>query len=250
MNTKTLLIPLAGLAVGLFVSSADAQWRNGRGGMGGDGCIFDGIEVTPLSDQEAQDLRYMREEEKLARDVYRAMFDLWQVPTFFQIGESEQRHMDALGRLIVRYDLEDPVVDDTEGVFTNSVFVELYGELVEAGSASMVDALKVGALIEELDIVDLREALSQTDHVDLQRVYGNLMRGSRNHLRAFASLITAAGETYEAQHLTQEEFDEIAASPFERGNGRGNGQCRGKRGNKGNSDVVGRQRGQCMRGGR
>ena len=186
----------------------------------------------------------MREEQKLARDVYRAMFDLWEVPAFFRISESEQRHMGALGRLIARYDLQDPVVDDTEGVFTNPVFVELYGQLVEAGSASMVDALKVGALIEELDIVDLREALARTDHADLQRVYENLMRGSRNHLRAFAALITAAGETYDAQHLTQEDFDEIAASPSERGNGRGNAQCRGKRRSSGNSDFVGRQRGQ------
>lgn len=244
MNAKTLLIPLAGIAVGLLITSTNAQWRNGPRGTPRDGCIFDGIEITPLSTREEQDVLYMREEEKLARDVYRAMFDLWEVPTFFQISESEQRQMDALARLIVRYDLEDPVVDDTEGVFANPVFRELYGELVEAGSASMVDALQVGALIEELDIVDLRVALSQTDHADLQRVYENLMRGSRNHLRAFAALITAAGETYEAQHLTQEEFDEIAASPFERGNGRRSGQCWGERGDKGNSDFPRRRRGQ------
>lgn len=250
MNAKKLLIPLAGIAVGLLVTAADAQERRGPGGTPGDGCIFDGIEVAPLSDQEAQDVLYMREEEKLARDVYRAMSDLWEIPTFFQISESEQRHMDALARLIVRYDLEDPVVDDTEGVFTNPVFVELYGQLVEAGSASRVEALKVGALIEELDIVDLREALAHTDHADLQRVYENLTRGSRNHLRAFAALITAAGEVYEAQHLTQEEYDEIAASPFERGNGRRNGQCWGKRGTGGNSDFGGRQRGLRARRGR
>lgn len=242
MNSRTLLIPLAGIAAGLLVSVAAAQQRWGPG----DGCIFDGIQLTPLSDQEAQDVLYMREEEKLARDVYRAMFDLWEVPTFFQISESEQRHMDALRRLIIRHDLEDPVVDDTEGVFTNPVFEALYDDLVEAGSTSTVDALKVGALIEELDIVDLREALAQTDHADVQRVYENLMRGSRNHLRAFAALIAAAGETYEAEHLTQEEFDEIAASPFEQGNGRRNGQCRGK----GNSDLPGRQRGLGTRSGR
>ena len=250
MNARTLFIPLAGIAAGLLITSANAQGRNGPGRTPGDGCIFDGIEVTPLSVQEEQGVLYMREEEKLARDVYRGMLDLWEVRTFFRISESEERHMDALARVIVRYDLEDPVVDDTEGVFTNPVFTGLYGELVEAGTASMVDALKVGALIEELDIVDLREALAQTDHADLQRVYENLMRGSRNHLRAFAARIAAAGETYEAQHLTQEEFDEIAASPSERGNGRRNGQCWGKRGDRGNSDVPGLQRGKRARRGR
>jgi len=249
MNAKAMFIPFVGIATGLLVASAGAQGRDGPGKTPGQGCIFDGMEIAPLSAQEEQDVVYMREEEKLARDVYRAMSDLWDVPTFFQISQSEQRHMDALARVIVRYDLEDPVVDDTEGVFANPVFVALYGDLVEAGSASMVEALKVGALIEELDIVDLRNALALTDHADLERVYGNLMRGSRNHLRAFAALITAAGETYEAQYLTQEEFDEIAASPFERGNGGGNGRCRGKHDNRGNTDGPGRQRGQrALRG--
>ncbi len=244
MKAKTLFIPLAVMAAGLIVTSANAQGRNGPGGTSKDGCIFDGIEITPLSAQEELDVLYMREEEKLARDVYRAMFDLWEVPTFFRISESEQRHMDALGRLIVRYELVDPMVDDTEGVFTNPIFVELYGDLVEAGSVSMVDALKVGALIEELDIFDLRQALTQTDHADLQHVFENLMRGSRNHLRAFAGLLTAAGEVYEAQYLTQDEFDEIAASPFERGNRRGNGQCQGKHGDRGTFDGPRRQQGQ------
>lgn len=251
MKSRVLFTATFGVvAVGMFASAADAQRQGRHRGMGQGDCVFDQGEPLPLSEQEEQDVLLMREEEKLARDVYRAMFDLWEVPTFFRISESEQRHMDALGRLIARYDLEDPVVDDTQGVFTNPVFVELYGQLVEAGSASIVEALKVGALIEELDIKDLREALAQTDHGDLQRVYGNLMRGSRNHLRAFAGLITAAGETYEAQHLTQEEFDEIAASPFERGNGRRKGHCWGKRGARGDSDMPGRQQGQRARRGR
>jgi len=245
MESKTPRNALFGiLACGLLASAAAAQGTVRQRAMNQRDCVFDQIEVTPLSEQEEQGVLYMREEEKLARDVYRAMFELWEVPAFSRISESEQRHMDALGRLIVRYDLEDPVVDDTEGAFTNPVFVELYAQLVEVGSGSSVDALKVGALIEELDIVDLREALAQTDHADLQGVYGNLMRGSRNHLRAFAGLITAGGETYEAEHLTQEEFDAIAASPFERGNGRGKGNCWGKRGDGGNADGPGRQQGQ------
>ncbi len=248
MRVQTLVVAL--VAGGLLASLADAQGPKRLRRMAQPDCVFDQTEVTPLSDQEEQGVLHMREEEKLARDVYRAMSDLWEVPAFSQISESEQRHMDALARLIARYDLEDPVVDDTPGAFTNPVFVELYGQLVEAGSASIVEALKVGALIEELDIVDLREALANTDHADLQRVYENLMRWSRNHLRAFATLIAAAGDTYEAQHLTQEEFDEIAASPFERGNGRRGGQCWGKRGVGGNSDMPGRQRGHRARGGR
>ena len=93
---------------------------------------------------------------------------------------------------------------------------------------SALDALKVGALIEELDIVDLRVALSETENPDVQSVFENLMRGSRNHLRSFYRLITSAGETYEPQYLSQEDFDEIVTSPIERGNGRRTPNQRGK----------------------
>ncbi len=250
MNARTLLIPLAGIATGLLVSSVDARGPREPLGTARDGCLFDAVVGPPLSDQEAEGLLYMREEEKLARDVYVTLFDLWAVPAFSRISEAEQRHMDALGRLIVRYDLEDPVIDDAIGVFTDPDFEDLYDELVEAGATSEIDALKVGALIEELDIADLREELAQTDHPDLQRVYENLMRGSRNHLRAFAQLIAAEGETYEAQHLTQEEFDEIAASPVERGKGRRDGRCRGDGFRKGGSDSPDLQQGPRARRGR
>ena len=187
--------------------------RQGRGQE----CLFD-QNTEPLSEEEANELLSMREEEKLARDVYLAMRGLWKQQVFLNISRAEQRHMSALARAIDRYDLEDPVVDNTPGVFTNPVFTALYEELVTAGSESVLEALKVGAL------VDHREALDATTHPDLQRVYENLMRGSRNHLRAFASRIAAADGTYEARHLTQEEFDAIAASPAEPGHGRRSGQ--------------------------
>lgn len=221
----TVMVPVF---AGMLVSSAEAQRWNRAGDGFENGCLFDGIPLTPLSEQEQEAVLFMREEEKLARDVYRAMFDLWNVPAFLRISDAEQRHMDAVGRLIVRYGLEDPVADDSEGAFTNPVLANLYDTLIEAGSASRVEALKAGALIEERDIVDLREALALTDHADLERVFGNLMRASRNHLRTFAALITTADETYEAQYLSQEEFDEIAASSYERG-GRCLGPCWNKR---------------------
>ena len=176
-----------------------------------------GFPPLGLSAAEEADLLHMREEEKLARDVYLAMFELWEAPVFENISASEQNHMDALATLLARYGLADPVVDDTPGAFTDPVFTELYATLITAGSTSALDAYMVGALIEELDIVDLREALARTHHADIERVYENLSRGSRNHLRAFAALISAAGATYEAQYLTQEEFDAIANSPKETG---------------------------------
>jgi len=128
-------------------------------------------------------------------------------------------------------------------VFSDPVFADLYEELTAAGAASLLDAVKVGALIEEMDIVDLRDALSVTTHPELQRKYENLMRGSRNHLRAFAGRIDALGGTYEAQYLTQEEFDQIAASPMEPGTGRRSGQGAGR--GQGMGRGQGNGPGQC-----
>jgi hypothetical protein len=159
----------------------------------------------------------MREEEKLARDVYLTLYQDWDHQIFQNIAQSEQRHMDAVKTLLDKYNLIDPVIDDTVGVFADLVLQNLYYELVNKGRISHVQALFVGATIEDLDIFDLKEFIQEADNVDIKTVYQNLMKGSRNHLRAFVSQLAAYGETYEAIYLTQEEIDEIVNSPMERG---------------------------------
>jgi hypothetical protein len=160
----------------------------------------------------------MREEEKLARDVYLTFYEEWGKPVFANIAESEQTHTDVVAEKIEQYGLPDPVVDDTVGIFVNSFLLEKYYELVAKGQLSELDALMVGAFIEELDIIDLQESIEKTDEADIEELYSNLMRGSRNHLRAFVELIEeATGENYEAQLLDQDEVDAITDSPFETG---------------------------------
>ena len=66
----------------------------------------------------------------------------------------------------------------------------LYDTLVEQGKYSLLDALMVGATIEDLDIKDLQEFSSQIDNEDILLVYSNLERGSRNHMRSFIKNIT------------------------------------------------------------
>ncbi len=168
-----------------------------------------GPQGRPLSAAEEADLLLMREEEKLARDVYLALHEQWGARVFANISQSEQRHMDALGTLITRYGLEDPVVDDTPGAFTNPDFTVLYDELVADGEVSLAAALRVGAYIEDLDIVDLRDAIRRTRHNDIRMVYENLLDGSCNHLRAFVRNLAALGEVYLPEFLTPEEFAEI-----------------------------------------
>ena len=173
--------------------------------------------ASSLDATEITDLEYMREEEKLARDVYRTLYDLWGLPVFDNIAGSEQVHTTQVEDMMEKYGLTDPVVDDTTGVFVNQVLADLYQELITAGGMSSLKALYVGAAIEELDMVDLQHAIDATDNDDIRRLYENLMSGSRNHLRAYVGQIENLGIVYEAQYLTQDEVDAIVDSPVERG---------------------------------
>jgi hypothetical protein len=161
----------------------------------------------------------MREEEKLARDVYLTLYDRWGLPIFQNIASSEATHMEAVKTLIDRYNLEDPAAGQYVGVFTNPTLQGLYDQLVEEGNRSLSSALRVGAAIEEIDILDLEERIAQTERADIKLVYENLMKGSRNHLRSFVSnLERREGEVYQPQYVTQAAYDAIVAAPLERGN--------------------------------
>jgi len=172
-----------------------------------------------LTQEESADLLYMREEEKLARDVYVYLYSQWQLPVFDSIAQSEQNHMDSILELLTACGIEDPAAQTSAGQFTNSILQDLYNTLTAQGSASLEDALRVGALIEEVDINDLEEALTRTDKADLARVYSNLLFGSENHLRSFTSQLSRQlGITYQPVALDQERYDQIiSAQPGQRG---------------------------------
>lgn len=173
-----------------------------------------------LSPEEIEGLYWMRQEEKLARDVYLAMFDRWGETTFERIAASEARHLEAVLGLIEAYGLEDPVVDDAPGVFADPELGALYLELVERGSESLVAAFTVGATIEDLDILDLEEELALTGQPDIRRVYENLLRGSVNHLRAFTGRLESEGAEYEAVYHSEEELAALLADGERRGRDR------------------------------
>jgi len=171
----------------------------------------------PISEEEKEGLIEMREEEKLARDVYLTLYNKWKLQIFKNIAKSEQTHTDSVKYLLDRYGIEDPVKSDEIGKFSNPKFEQLYKDLVEKGSKSEVDALMVGATIEDLDIADLEHWLNKTDNEDIKFVYENLMKGSRNHLRAFVRMLNNYGVNYSPQYISKEEYEQIINSQMERG---------------------------------
>lgn len=171
-----------------------------------------------LSAEEIAGLLFMREEEKLAHDVYVALYARWGEMVFNNIVPSEAQHTEAVRQLIVSHGLPDPAATTPPGVFVNTDLQQLYDALVAQGQPSLIDALKVGCLIEEKDIVDIEEKKRQVlDEPDIVRVYDNLLCGSRNHLRAFNQALVAAGGVYDQpQFLSLAEWTAIAASAQER----------------------------------
>jgi len=186
-DTNTAASPLASTLFGNGNGNGTDNGNgngNGNANRNGDGTGITTIPASGLSAEEAAALLYMREEEKLARDVYNQMYDLWGIPVFQNIAASEQKHMDEIKMLLDRYDLADPAL--APGEFTDPDLQTLYDQLVAQGSISVTDAMNVGVLIEQTDIADLQERLALTDNADLQLVFNNLMSGSYNHLAAFS----------------------------------------------------------------
>ncbi len=109
----TLMAALAGPTGFLGTDALAAGPQGGRG-----------VRVQPLSVDEAATLTFMREEEKVARDVYLNMAARWALPPFANIAKSEQQHMDAIKAKLDKYGLPDPALAEM-GAFRNAELQDL-----------------------------------------------------------------------------------------------------------------------------
>ncbi|PWQ99892.1 DUF2202 domain-containing protein [Leucothrix pacifica] len=189
--------------------------------------------ASTLTEAESKTLQFMHEEEKLAKDVYLTLYDKWNIRSFSNIAGAEQRHQNQLKALLDKYGVPSAIQSSTVGDFANPELAKMYKDLTTQGLASLEGALKVGGMIEELDIMDLQKAIAESDKADVDSTYENLMRGSRNHLRAFAKQYNKnIGSVYQAQLMPAAEVSAIINSEQERGGGTG-GQGHGGKGKGG-----------------
>lgn len=159
-------------------------------------------------------LKHMREEEKLARDVYINLYNLYGLNVFNNISKSEQMHMDNVLCLLEYYDIDDPA-SEIQGVYENATLQNLYDTLIIQGSISLTEALKVGATIEDVDIYDLMEFTEETTNSAIISIYDNLTCGSRNHMRAFIKQLSSNGITYTPQFITNDLYNSIISGEHE-----------------------------------
>jgi len=175
--------------------------------------------AVTLSPEEEADLLFMREEEKLARDVYLTFYELYaDLTVFSNIASSEQSHMDAMLKLLKKYKLDDPAAGNEIGEFDDDTLQTLYDDtLIPWGEQSGLDALQVGALIEEKDMVDIQAAIDRSQQGHIDAVYATLLCGSRNHLRSFVQNIEALGGYYIPQDFSDPaQINAILSSPMEK----------------------------------
>jgi hypothetical protein len=203
---------------------------------------------TFTSDAEKEGMLFMLEEEKLARDVYFALNNTWGNQTFENIGSAESKHMEAVSTLIENlYGMTPELLP--EGEFNYDELTSLYSSLVSKGNESLENALAVGPLIEEVDIEDLMNYLLETDNENVKIVYENLLKGSRNHLRAFVNQLNVLGVEYSPEVLSESVYTDIISSPMEKGKQykkqKGNKVNKGGKGKSGNSGNGGKGDGTC-----
>lgn len=172
--------------------------------------------ITQANEEEKNWLIKMREEEKLAHDVYLTLWKKWWIQIFTNISNSEKTHTEAIKTLIEKYWINDPVASNEVWVFSNSEFKDLFDKLTTKWNISIEDALQVWALIEDLDIYDLDNLLKTTKNQNIILVYKNLQKWSRNHLRAFVKNIIKKWWSYKPSYILDKDFESIISSKQEK----------------------------------
>lgn len=149
-----------------------------------------GAMTTTTSDADTAGLVYMIEEEKLAGDLYDALFAQTGLRVFEQIGHAEDQHLATLVNQARNTGLDvDGLLSLPAGEYSNPALQSLYDTLLATGSASTTAALQVGVAVESTDIADLQAAMVGLVGTPLGSAYANLLGGSVNHLTAFESLL-------------------------------------------------------------
>ncbi|HOG15609.1 MAG TPA: DUF2202 domain-containing protein [Candidatus Absconditabacterales bacterium] len=142
-----------------------------------------GLDLTP---EQISELQFIIEEEKLAQDIYQVMYDQRGDKRFNNIIKGEINHQSVIATILEAYGLENPTEGMSAGEFKNTELQQLYDDLIVKGKTSSAEAIQVGILVEEKDIVDLENMMPLfKNHPSIIQGLQILLNGSKNHLQAF-----------------------------------------------------------------
>lgn len=165
--------------------------------------------TIPLTESEAEGIKLIIEENKLARDLYIEFYEMWEYDTFNKVSISDALYMDKTKVALERFKINDPVENDDKGVYESLYITKLYRDLLKKGKSDPFEAMRIGTTLEEMHIKDLNDLLENTSNDDLIELYTELKLGAISHIRAFYNLLKKNGLSYEAQFLSNEELRAI-----------------------------------------
>ena len=207
--------------------------------------IAESLPESNLTEEQKYTLAYMWNEEKLAKDIYLALYDMWGQQTFYNIAtRSETRHEEAVESLVQKYDINITNLENYEihyseeelralapGEYSVPEVQELYDTLYAKGSQSLQDALEVGCMVEVTDVNDLNEDIEIAEGAeDLVLVFGFLRSGSYNHYWAFDRALKNIGVSEGCCSLGAEYCKTPEEYPSSNRQGQGNGLGNGSHG--------------------
>ena len=182
----------------------------------------------------ASALTFAREEERMARDLYAALADTYDgARPFSMITRSEDRHFDAVGVLLDRYDVADPAAGKAAGTYAVTAVQDLYDEWLAEGKASLEAAYRVGVELEQRDIADLEKSIAGDLPADVDAVFGRLLQGSQHHLAAYERAVAGDLGTGPGMMNGPRGDDTTPGRGNRMGNGFGNGMRGGNGGGPG-----------------
>lgn len=202
--------------------------------------------TAPLSADEIEFLFAIREDEKVARDLYTSFSALY--PASVQIAKiktAEDSHIACIEAVLDYYEISYPAMTAT-GVFEDAERQALYNDLVDK-SATLLETFGTMAVIEEETVLAYKSVQSEITNENISLVVANMIKASSNHLKAAVRQITALGGSYTPSYLSAEEFDAIINSSFQNGNKYG--QLNGQGGKGGNTNAQKGNQSQGNKGG-
>ncbi|HMU07114.1 MAG TPA: DUF2202 domain-containing protein [Kaistella sp.] len=172
------------------------------------------LDGQKLTKSEISALLYSLEEEKLAFEVYDLMYEKWGTIQFGNIRQSEEMHIAEVQKHLDHYKIPYQILE--KGKYQNAELQKLYNQLVAQGNISELEALKVGATIEDVDIYDLEKLIKEVENPAIVQSFKFLECGSRNHMRAFNRGLLRYGFDYTPKYITKNQLQEILNSDHER----------------------------------
>lgn len=203
--------------------------------------------TSPLTADETEFLYAIREDEKIAHDVYAAFSALYPAAkTISKIMTAESSHISAAEAVLDYYEIEYPPLSDT-GIFEDADRQALYNDLITKGT-TLIKAYGTMALMEEETVYAYKSIQNQLTNSNLSLLLSQLIKASSNHLRATVRQVVKLGGSYSPAYLSDEEYQTIINMAFENGNfygirkhnGEGNTNAQKKGNKKGIKGAVDR----------